>query len=75
MKLRITIETDNAAFADDGGSHTPFSRGAEVARILRALATKVDATGIDANADRPLYDFNGNNVGSMTTESRSCQRR
>lgn len=53
--LQISIETGNAAF-DDG------NRDAELARILRAAADKVENGQTDFN----LRDFNGNTVGSVT---------
>ena len=57
--LRIEIGTDNAAFAD----HAP----SEVARILRALADKLDhCHGLPAHA--PLHDVNGNRVGFAQEE-------
>jgi hypothetical protein len=55
MAFRLRIDTGNAAFDDD-------NRYAEVARILRALADRLD--------DRPgqtgglVVDINGNNVGT-----------
>ena len=55
--ITITIKTDNAAFQDG-------NRAAEVARILRTLATKVvDVRGGCAPAH--VYDVNGNNVGDV----------
>ena len=47
----IIIDTDNAAFEGNAG--------AEVARILRVLAEKVD----DGLNNVSLYDINGNKVG------------
>lgn len=52
MKFIIEIAVDNAAF--DG-----YARDAEVARILRDTATKVD-NGVDGGR---VYDINGNTVG------------
>ena len=54
----LTIETENAAFADDPG--------AEVARILREAADTVETSG-----DFTVYlnDINGNRVGSFTLET------
>ena len=52
--LTITIETTNAAFADD--------LNAEVARILHDLADRV-AGGMWPES---LNDINGNRVGSIT---------
>jgi len=51
--IKIEIHTDNAAF-DDG------NKGAEVARILRALAQHWEAWGTDKVT---LRDVNGNTVG------------
>jgi hypothetical protein len=52
--IRITIELGNAAFDGDG-------RGAEVARILEALAQRYRASGVTKLSF--LYDINGNPVG------------
>ncbi len=52
MKLKLTIEMDNAAFAD-GNS------GNEAARILQAAALRV----ADGAREFNLRDFNGNKVG------------
>ncbi len=55
----IEINTDNAAFEDDAG--------AEVARILRELATRYENEGFFAfhsSGDRTIRDINGNVVGS-----------
>ena len=52
MKFFVEIETENAAFEDNGLSN-------EIARILRQAANNVDA-GKLSNA---LYDENGNRVG------------
>ena len=57
--FRIEIRTDNAAFADHATS--------EVARILRALADKLDLMhGLPAHCT--LYDLNGNRVGFAQEE-------
>lgn len=50
--MRLTIETGNAAFEDDPG--------AEVARILREVAELAE----EGSTSGPLYDINGNPVGS-----------
>jgi len=58
--FHIQIQTDNMAFAD----HAP----SEVARILRALADKLDhCHGLPSYA--PLHDLNGNKVGFAQEES------
>jgi len=51
----LKIETDNAAFSD--------GRGAELARILRKLADKIEDA--DARGDKgKVMDYNGNSVGT-----------
>ncbi len=57
MNIRITLNTENAAFEDSPDS--------EVARILHKLADwfETDPAGI-LDGDRvPLFDVNGNKVG------------
>lgn len=49
----LTIGTDSAAFEEDPT--------AEVARILRALADRLE--GASPDEDYPLRDLNGNQVG------------
>jgi hypothetical protein len=55
--ITIKIDTDNAAFELDG-NYT-----AEVARILRELAARVEA-GTNGYAIS-ILDINGNKVGTM----------
>jgi hypothetical protein len=60
MKLRIEIDCDNAAFEP--------SPNADLARILRRLATDIergdmDVCRADGSWSRPLMDWNGNKVG------------
>jgi len=57
MSFRLEINTGNAAFDDE-------DLAPEVARILSELATKLDDGMYSMNADVPLYDVNGNRVGS-----------
>lgn len=52
--ITITIKTDNAAFADG-------NRAAEVARILRVIADR-----IEGGETPTVYDYNGNKVGAIT---------
>ena len=52
--FRLTIKTDNAAFADDPG---------EIARILREYASCIEGGAYDT----VLRDINGNTVGKVTT--------
>lgn len=55
MTIRITINTDNAAFEDD--------RDMEVCRILQAAARKIAVQG---EYSFPLHDINGNKVGQVS---------
>lgn len=57
-KFIVSIETDNAAFADD-------LYDVEIARILRTVADKVERGIIDAR----ILDINGNTVGKHGTDS------
>lgn len=59
MNIRIELRTDNAAFYDSDGNPDP---GAELARILRRLASRWESNfepfpGV-------LHDINGNDVGA-----------
>lgn len=54
--ITITIDTGNQAFDD-----TP---GIEVARMLRELATKLEA----GNVPETLKDINGNTCGIVTAD-------
>lgn len=64
MKIKITIDCDNAAFADG-------NNGSEVARILREAAERIDGDDIPSTPTRKgdgylfLRDYNGNRVGEM----------
>ena len=56
-RIRIEIETGNAAFDD--------SPTTEIARILRDLAKRFERDGIPPER---LRDINGNTVGTVTIE-------
>lgn len=58
--LTLKIATNNAAFET--------SENAEVARIMREWADKIDTGSVPVFA--PVYDVNGNKVGSITTFKR-----
>ena len=57
--LTIKIETGNAAFADDPG---------ELARILRALADRLDDFDPQRYESGVIRDVNGNRVGSFRAD-------
>jgi hypothetical protein len=57
--VKISIDTDNAAFGV-----TEYDRYAEIARILREAADRVE-TG-DHFGEFTLRDINGNRVGAFT---------
>lgn len=57
MRLTITIDLDNAAFADDIGDPN------EVRRILNDAADRIDIHR-PQSAPINLRDFNGNHVGT-----------
>ena len=59
MQLRITIDTDNAAFEDDPG---------ELGRILRDAGERLDLHlehAPDTTFSCKLRDVNGNTVGQV----------
>ena len=58
MDVTIKINCDNAAF--EPGAPEP-----EIARILRLLADRIAMYGL---GDKPLYDLNGNMVGTCEVE-------
>jgi hypothetical protein len=58
VDFTMTIKSGNDAFADNAG--------AEVARILRAMAEAIDEHGAEGMFD--LRDINGNYVGNAVFE-------
>ena len=62
MTLEITLDTDNAAFCNEDGDTSGYSRDTEVARILSDLARRINKSGM---ADYVLTDINGNSVGQL----------
>jgi len=57
MKATISIEMDNAAFDP---------HGAELARILRELADRVEGRATADGQSYNLRDANGNRVGELS---------
>ena len=71
--IRITIDTDNAAFhADPQATGRPdlLATGAEVARILRRMANEFECDGPVSN---PL-DINGKQVGTVEITDEETDR-
>lgn len=60
----IKIKTDNAAFGEGGEGH-------ELARILRKLASDLEAYGA---SEETIMDHNGNRVGTVTLTSKTGKR-
>lgn len=54
--FQLYIRTENAAFSDDG-------EAAEVTRILREIADKIEADGEAPAFFLTILDVNGNDVG------------
>ena len=61
-QFHLLVNTDNAAFAD--GDHGP-----ELARILRAIAKRLeDAGSIPDGIDGTVTDINGNRCGYYSAD-------
>jgi len=56
MTFNLSLDMDNAAFVD-------APSGAELARILRALADRLDGEPTPAGSGGKLRDVNGNTCG------------
>lgn len=67
--FRLSIDCANAAFCDDGDTPTQGSAAPELARILRAVADRIES-GDTFDTFRNMHDINGNIVGTfaLTTE-------
>lgn len=62
LRLRIDLDMGNAAFGEDAGN-----RAEQVSFILRGWLRTKAVHGLE-NEDRwPLYDTNGNRVGTAST--------
>ncbi len=59
--LKLSIETSNSAFQDEGTEY-------ELARILEALAKRIQNEGATKGQEYVLRDINGNKVGTATFE-------
>lgn len=63
MKFEVQINVENAAFYDEDDNRAP---GPELARILRALADRVEESELRSGDLLRLFDVNGNRVGYYT---------
>lgn len=61
MKLKIEIDTGNAAFGDND----PFQAAQEVTRIIQTQILSLLDDELTDNIDHHLYDINGNKVGHI----------
>ncbi len=59
--FNLRISTENAAFDDN-------NHDAEIARILRHVADRIDANGATTYRHM-IHDMNGNHVGGYNTEA------
>lgn len=68
MRFTLEIRCDNAAFtADDNDPDSTYNCDAEIARILRGIASKLES---DPGCTRQtLRDSNGNRVGECGMEA------
>jgi len=57
VKFKVSIDVENAAFEEG-------EEGSEVARILREVANRFDGDSLEVGRLMPLFDVNGNRVGS-----------
>lgn len=67
MKFTLTIQCDNAAFED-----APL---AEVARILKTQAAKMERFGDTFSWSDTLHDINGNTVGSAKLTGKQLESK
>jgi len=63
--VRINISTEGAAFANERGNYTNYSKNTEVARILRKLADQISDNPDVSWESVILIDQNGNSAGSF----------
>jgi len=62
--FKLEIETGNAAFGP-----TVLDRNAEIARLLRKAADRIDANGNTMPESGKLMDLNGNSCGRWTLDA------
>lgn len=60
MRFNLSMRVDNAAFSEDMNN--------EIARILRKIADKVEASGKSIYWYQDIFDVNGNNIGQFAVK-------
>jgi hypothetical protein len=65
--FKLSIDCGNAAFCE-GDTPTPETAAPEIARILRAIADRIEA-GDTFDTYRNCHDINGNIVGTFSLKS------
>ena len=65
--FKLSIDCANAAFCE-GQTPTPESAAPELARILRAIAERIES-GDTFDTFRNCHDINGNTVGTFALKS------
>lgn len=65
--FKLSIDCGNAAFCE-GDSPTPESAAPELARILRAVADRIES-GDTFDTFRNMHDMNGNIVGTFALKT------
>lgn len=65
--FKLSIDCANAAFCE-GDSPTPESAAPELARILRAVADRIES-GDTFDTFRNMHDMNGNIVGTFALKT------
>ena len=65
--FKLSIDCANAAFCE-GDSPTPESAAPELARILRAVADRIES-GDTFDTFRNMHDINGNIVGTFALKT------
>lgn len=67
MNFTLSMNCDNAAFADLGAGEDGSGALPEVGRILQVLANKL-RTGLTDGTSGRLHDGNGNTVGEWSID-------
>lgn len=66
--FKLSIDCANDAFCDESGKPTQESAAPEIARILRAVAHRIES-GDTFDTFRNLHDVKGNIVGTFALKA------